>query len=199
MCVYIYICRSQWPRGLRRRPAAACLLRSWVRIPPGGMVVCCECCVLSGRGLCDELITRPEESYRVWCVWVWSIKPREWGGLGPLEAVVLNKKKCLGSSCVGLGRCVSLSSFNPYSVWRIYGTSPDQFWRTPEKGKWIQIGGQGDTRLCVRAPLNLCDTDPNKTRNLEGGEVGIRNCWFWWTEIIICDSSGVGAIGYCIK
>ena len=26
------------------------------------------CCVLSGRGLCDELITRPEESYRLWCV-----------------------------------------------------------------------------------------------------------------------------------
>ena len=32
------------------------------------MSVCCECCVLSGRGLCDELITRPEESYRLWCV-----------------------------------------------------------------------------------------------------------------------------------
>ena len=30
--------------------------------------VCCECCVLSGRGLCDELITRPEESYRLLCV-----------------------------------------------------------------------------------------------------------------------------------
>ena len=30
--------------------------------------VCCECRVLSGRGLCDELITRPEESYRLWCV-----------------------------------------------------------------------------------------------------------------------------------
>jgi hypothetical protein len=29
--------------------------------------VCCECCVLSGRGLCDELITRPEESYRRVC------------------------------------------------------------------------------------------------------------------------------------
>jgi hypothetical protein len=26
------------------------------------------CCVLSGRGLCDEPITRPEESYRLWCV-----------------------------------------------------------------------------------------------------------------------------------
>ena len=34
------------------------------------MFVCCECCVLSGRGLCDELITRPEESYRLWYVTV---------------------------------------------------------------------------------------------------------------------------------
>jgi hypothetical protein len=24
--------------------------------------------VFSGRGFCDELITRPEESYRLWCV-----------------------------------------------------------------------------------------------------------------------------------
>jgi len=30
--------------------------------------VCCECCVLSGRGLCVGLITRPKESYRLWCV-----------------------------------------------------------------------------------------------------------------------------------
>jgi hypothetical protein len=32
------------------------------------MFICCECCVLSGRGLCDELITRPEESFGLWCV-----------------------------------------------------------------------------------------------------------------------------------
>ena len=32
------------------------------------MFVCCECCVLSGRGLCDGLITRPEDSYRLWRV-----------------------------------------------------------------------------------------------------------------------------------
>ena len=58
-------CRSQWPHSLRHR--------SWVRIPPGAwMFVCCECCVLWGRGLCDELITRPEESYRLWCIVVWS-------------------------------------------------------------------------------------------------------------------------------
>ena len=51
------------------RPVAARLLRSWVRIPPGAWIfVCCECRVLSGRGLCKELITRPEESYRLYCV-----------------------------------------------------------------------------------------------------------------------------------
>ena len=55
--------------GLRRRSAASSLLGLWVRIPPRAWIsVCCECCVLSGRGLCDELITRPEESYRVRCV-----------------------------------------------------------------------------------------------------------------------------------
>jgi hypothetical protein len=31
------------------------------------MSVSCECCVLAGRGLCDELITRSEECYRL-CV-----------------------------------------------------------------------------------------------------------------------------------
>ena len=62
-------CRSQWPRGLKRRFAAARLLRLCVRIPPRAwMFVCCECCVLSGRGPCDELITRSEESYWLWCV-----------------------------------------------------------------------------------------------------------------------------------
>ena len=38
------------------------------------MFVCCECCVLSGRGLCDELITRPKESYRLWCVVVCDVE-----------------------------------------------------------------------------------------------------------------------------
>ena len=39
------------------------------RISPGAWIfVCCECRVLSGRGLCDEPITRPGESYRLCCV-----------------------------------------------------------------------------------------------------------------------------------
>jgi hypothetical protein len=43
--------------------------------------------VLSGRGLCDELITRPEESYRKWCVVLcdletsWMRRPWPTGGL----------------------------------------------------------------------------------------------------------------------
>jgi hypothetical protein len=71
--IYIYISRSQWPRGQRCASAAARLLGLRVRIPPGAwMSVSCECCVLSGRGLCVGLITRPEEYYREWCAWEWS-------------------------------------------------------------------------------------------------------------------------------
>jgi hypothetical protein len=32
------------------------------------MFVSCTVFVLSGRGLCDWPIPRPEESYRLWCV-----------------------------------------------------------------------------------------------------------------------------------
>jgi len=64
-------CRFQWPRGLRHGSLAARLLGLWVRIPPGTwMSVSCDCFVLSSRGLCVGLITRPEDFYRVWCVWV---------------------------------------------------------------------------------------------------------------------------------
>jgi hypothetical protein len=41
------------------------------------------CCVLSGRGLCDELITRPEEPYRPWRVVVCDQEPRERGDYSP--------------------------------------------------------------------------------------------------------------------
>jgi hypothetical protein len=38
--------------------------------PTGGIDVClfCVCFVVSGTGLCDELITHPEESYLLCCV-----------------------------------------------------------------------------------------------------------------------------------
>jgi len=47
-----------------RSKAVGRLLRLWFRIPPGvSLSVCCECCVLLGGGLCEGLITRPEEFY----------------------------------------------------------------------------------------------------------------------------------------
>ena len=44
------------------------------------MFVCCECCVLSGTGLCDGPITRPEEFYRLWCVVVCDLENLKNGG-----------------------------------------------------------------------------------------------------------------------
>ena len=59
------------------------------------MFVCCECCVLSGRGLCDELIMRPEKSYRLWCVVVCDLEAsrmrRPWPALGRSAT---REKKC---------------------------------------------------------------------------------------------------------
>ena len=70
---YLTLCPFQWPRGLRRGSATARLLGLLGSIPFGSMDVCpLWVLVLSGGGLCVGLITRPEESYRVWCVWVWS-------------------------------------------------------------------------------------------------------------------------------
>jgi len=61
------------------------------------MSVCCECCVLSGRGLCGELITRPEESYRLWCVVVCDLEKQnlanEEEGQGPLGGYHAKEKK----------------------------------------------------------------------------------------------------------
>jgi hypothetical protein len=74
-----------WPRGLRCGFAAALLLGLRVQIPPGTwMSLSCECSVLSGRGLCDELITLPEQYHRVWCFWAWSLSRvrTAWHGIG---------------------------------------------------------------------------------------------------------------------
>jgi hypothetical protein len=57
------------PIPVRRGSEAARLLGLRVRIPLGArMSISFECCGLSGRCLCVGLITRPEETYRLWCV-----------------------------------------------------------------------------------------------------------------------------------
>jgi hypothetical protein len=66
----VNVCRSQWTSGLRRGSAAVRLLGLWVRIPTRAWLSVVSVVCLSGRGLCDGLITHPEESYRPWCVLV---------------------------------------------------------------------------------------------------------------------------------
>jgi hypothetical protein len=59
--------------------------RSKVQIPPGRGYLS-GCYVLSGKGPCEELITRPEESYRLCCFNVCDLKAsimnRPWPELG---------------------------------------------------------------------------------------------------------------------
>jgi len=105
------------------RSKAVRLLGSWVRIlPEAWMFVCCECCVSSGRSLCDELITRPETSYRWWCVVV----------SDPETSRMRRSLPALGSSATGEKICVilSLSSDPPRhreyrDVWRRQGRYPN--------------------------------------------------------------------------
>ena len=98
--IILLMCRSQWPRVLRRRFWGRSPAEIVGSNPTGGMDVCCECCVLSGRGLCDELITRPEESYRLWCVVCDLEKPQEWGGYDPLWVAAPQKKKLTKIVCL---------------------------------------------------------------------------------------------------
>jgi len=87
-------CRSQWTRGLRRRSAAARLLRSWVRIPPGAWTfVCCESCEcqveVSARSW--SLVQRsPTDCVVSLCV---INKPQEWRGHGPRWAAAPQERK----------------------------------------------------------------------------------------------------------
>jgi len=64
-CIAVWDLSNIW-RGLRRGSASSRFPGMRVRIPPWAwMSVSCECCVLSGRGLCDGPIPRPEGSYRL--------------------------------------------------------------------------------------------------------------------------------------
>jgi hypothetical protein len=70
-CASGVLCRSKWLRGIRQGSSVIRLLGLRLRIPSETwMCVSCECCVLQSRDLGVGLITRSEESYRVWCVWI---------------------------------------------------------------------------------------------------------------------------------
>ena len=124
------------------RYTAARLLRLWVRIPPGPrMFVCCECCVLSGRGLCDKLIARPEESYRLWCVVVcnlqtsWMRRPWSTGGCRAKNKKVIP---------------ASLWNWSPLSLeekW-VPGISREGYW-------WLVVGADNLATFIYRLSRNF--------------------------------------------
>ena len=109
------------------RSAAAHLLRSWVRIPSGAwMFVCCE---LSGRGLCDELITCPEESYRLCCVVVCDLETSRIGA--PYIYYISHlrvKQPCLDNHSKLDTHLYELSHKDPYyhlsKYWRFFLNHP---------------------------------------------------------------------------
>jgi len=79
------------------RYKASRLLRSRVRNPPVAlMFVWCECCMVSGKDVCDEPITRAEEFYQLWRVVVRDLETSEmkrpWTALG-CSATGKRKKK----------------------------------------------------------------------------------------------------------
>jgi hypothetical protein len=74
--------QSQWPRGLRRRSAAARMLRLWVLIPLGHgclSVVSVECCQVEASATSWSLVQRSRTG--------------EWGGHDPLWAVAPKTKQ----------------------------------------------------------------------------------------------------------
>ena len=113
------------------------------------MFVCCECCVSSGRGLCHELITRPEESYRLWCsvecVLETSRMRRPWPAFGC--SVIKKKSEILYDLCIQhdtehLLTNVRYWSLTLYENYILYGI----------KFCWIKqllVGGGGGKRRFV--------------------------------------------------
>jgi len=89
------------------------------QIPPvTWMFVFCECCVLSDTGLWFGLITRPEESCWVWCVWVWwqSLdKKRSW----PTVVCTAMKNKGFGEWNLTADVCVCVFVCVCVSVWSL--------------------------------------------------------------------------------
>ena len=80
--------KDQWPRGLRRRSAAARLLRSWVRIPPGAcmFVVSAVCCQVEVSATSWSLAQRsPTDCGASLCV---IYKPQAWEDHVPRWAAV---------------------------------------------------------------------------------------------------------------
>ena len=91
--------RSRWPRSLRCGYAAFRFLGLRVRIPPWACLsVCCECCVLSGTGLCVGQVSHQEESTGCGvseCDREASISSAPLGAVAPWKKLITDKIKII--------------------------------------------------------------------------------------------------------
>jgi hypothetical protein len=75
------------------------------------MSLSCECCVLPDRGPCVGLVTRPEESYRVWYAWTWK---RNLNSEEALAKYLLERPKIFSVGVLGV---VVLAAFYAITVY----------------------------------------------------------------------------------
>jgi len=102
--------------------------------PTGALIfVCCECRVLSGRGLCDELITRSEESYQLWCVVVCNLETSRMGAPYIYDISSLRVNNCM------------MVWMNIESMWMIKFMYE---WADYVDGRYMKL-------KCVQLPLKL--------------------------------------------
>jgi hypothetical protein len=127
-----FSCRSPCQRGLRRGSAAARLLRMWVRNPRRtwmSAVVSADWFV--GRGRWEKLITRLEESYRMWCVVCvletsWMKRPWPTGGFRTINRQTHNVtlwRVRVTTVAVKTHRCFLLELFGNTSLLHQYSST----------------------------------------------------------------------------
>ena len=88
--------------------------------PTGVMDICLLrmlCFVLKKRGICDRLISRPEEPYLVWCFHLCLIsKPEQWGDLAGIGLLHHKKKyKMCDDSTTQIGKENNINEGNEVS------------------------------------------------------------------------------------
>jgi len=136
--------------------------------------------VLSGRGLCDELITRPEESYRLWCVVVCDLETwmRSHGSLGGCSAERTRTRNLVDNKYVLL--CFPPKAFVSdifFFLWWNFAN----YLRDPRRNT---IG------LCAKWSLFLPDFNPPKMDWINKFQVKFSSISFSWKFFLnysVCD------------
>jgi hypothetical protein len=102
------------------------------------MSVPCDCCVLSGRGLCDGLITCLEESNGMWRVqWVWS-RSHVRGGYDPERGRSVTKKEEKFTKSQRLGQNVDCGNSSRHHTIRLTSQSTSDSCKSTEENPIFQ-------------------------------------------------------------